>query len=122
MKFLIKQSIGGRPEVVDFAEDEKTKGDMILNICNEDKILSIIDEVKVYDQQDGIHLLKILKDEYVKVKIFTNAGYVYNSKDFELSDRYYISDYTPVKEKKDMMEKLVKELNLTRKPTAPISK
>ena len=121
MLFLIKVVAGEPPVIADFAEDQLQAYDMILNLCSEQKILSVIDDLDLPETQDGIHLLKINKNEYMKIVVATCEGFLYNSKDFERKEKYFITTYSPVKEKHDVMEKIVKELNLTTKKSKPIN-
>ena len=118
MMFLIRSKEGEAPQVIDYAMTRAEAFDMILSLTASDNVLSIIDgNLDIYEEQDGIHLLKINANEYVKIVIFTNEGYLYNAKSYSLEDRFYISEYEPVKEKKDVIERLVLEINKTRKIT-----
>ena len=100
MLFLIKVTPSLPVSIIDFAEDFTTAYEMILNICNKDNVLSVIDNLDLLETQDGIHLLKVNKNEYVKIIVKTLGGYLYDSKDFERVETYFITSYSPVKEKK----------------------
>jgi len=121
MKFLIRVKSGEAPTIVSFAEDKKTAFDMILDLTNSDNILSIIENLELLEIQDGLHLLKINEIEYRKINIFTNLGYVYSSKDYEILETFHIVDYSPVKVVRDNMERIIHEINLTKKKTEPIA-
>ena len=121
MKFLLRVKSDCPPQIVSFAEDKKTEFDMILDLTHTDNILSVVDNLDLLEIQDGFHLLKVNEIEYRKINIFTNLGYIYNSKDYEILESFHIVDYSPVKSQKDTMERLITEINLTKKKTQPIT-
>ena len=122
MMFLIRSNDGEQPQVIDYAMGRTEAFEMILNLTNTDNILSIIDgNLDIYETQDGVHLLKINDTEYIKINVFTNEGYLYNNKDYSQHEHFYISEYEPIKPKKDIIEQLVLEINKTRKKSLPVN-